>query len=211
MTGLGRNGVEDRIHRSPLTDQVMPVHEKMLSTVVTYLEMTSKPNMPSLPYPSMKIALMRAQKPTISFYRYLYDGIGEAWLWYERRIMSDRDLALIIQDEQVEVYVFYVGGVPAGLGELDRRFKMDIELAYFGLLPEFRGRRLASYFLRWLIDQAWTYEPDRFWVHTCDLDHPRALPLYQRAGFRPYKREERTFKNPQTEEIFQNWKDHRAV
>ena len=159
----------------------------------------------------MKIALMRAQKPTISFYRYLYDGIGGAWLWYERRIMSDRDLASIIHDEEVEVYVLYVGGVPAGLGELDRRFKMDIELAYFGLLPEFIGRRLAPYFLRWLIDQAWTYEPDRLWVHTCDLDHPRALPLYQRAGFTPYKREERTFKNPQTEEIFQNWEDHRAV
>ena len=210
MTGLGRNGVEDRIHQSPLAERVMPVHDKMVSTVVTHLEMTAKPNTPTLPHPTMKIALMRAQKPTISFYRYLYDGIGEAWLWYERRIMSDRDLASIIHDEEVEVYVLYVGGVPAGLGELDRRFKMDIELAYFGLLPEFIGRRLAPYFLRWLIDQAWTYEPDRFLVHTCDLDHPRALPLYQRAGFRPYKREEITFKNPQSREIFRNWKDHRG-
>ena len=28
--------------------------------------------------------------------------------------------------------------------------------------------------------------PQRLWLHTCDLDGPRALPLYQRAGFVAY-------------------------
>jgi hypothetical protein len=26
-------------------------------------------------------------------------------------------------------------------------------------------------------------------VHTCDLDHPHALPVYQKAGFRIYDRQ----------------------
>ena len=211
MTGLGQNGGEGLIHQSPLIERVMLLHDNLLTTVVTYLEMRSKPRMPPQSYPSAKVALMRLKNPTISFYRYLYNKIGDAWLWYERRVMSDGDLASIILDEQVEVYVLYVGGVPAGLGELDRRSSKDIELAYFGLLPEFIGLGLAPYFLRCLIDQAWTYEPDRFWLHTCDLDHPKALPLYQEAGLKAYKREEKTFKNPQSCEMFQNWKDHRAV
>ena len=28
----------------------------------------------------------------------------------------------------------------------------------------------------------------RIWLHTCALDHPRAVEFYMKAGFRPYKR-----------------------
>ena len=42
--------------------------------------------------------------------------------------MDDDALTNIIQDELVEVYVLYVGGVPGGLGELDRRTEGQIEL-----------------------------------------------------------------------------------
>ena len=100
--------------------------------------------------------------------------------------MNESDLAAIIQDEKVEIYTLLVGGVPAGYGELDRRNSPDIELAYFGLMPEFIGQGLGGYFLRWMIDQAWTYEPKRLFVHTCTEDHPAAIHNYQRHGFVPY-------------------------
>lgn len=180
-----------------------------LSTVVTYLEMTAKPTAPSLPRPAAKIALMRAETPGVAFYRFLYDTIGANWLWYERRIMADEDLANIIQHEAVEIYVLYVGGVPAGYGELDRRAAGEVELAYFGLMPDFIGRGLGRYFLSWLADQAWTYEPARLWVHTCDLDHPGALQLYQAAGFVPYQRETVTITDPRSEGLFPDWTDPR--
>jgi len=180
-----------------------------LSTVVTYLEMTEKPASPTPPLPAAKIALMRAEKPPVSFYRYLYDTIGTDWLWYERRIMADGDLANIIHHDGVEIYVLYVGGVPGGYGELDRRAEGEIELAYFGLMPDFIGRGLGLYFLRWLVDQAWTYEPKRVWVHTCDLDHPAALQVYQKTGFVPYKRETISFTDPRADGLFPDWRDPR--
>ncbi len=40
--------------------------------------------------------------------------------------------------------------------------------------------------LDWAIDAAWSRAPSRLWVHTCTLDHPSALAVYQRAGFEPY-------------------------
>lgn len=187
----------------------MPDPAATLSTVVTYLEMTARPAAPAPPHPAKKTAIMRAEEPTVSFYRYLYDGIGEDWLWYERRALSDEDLAGVIRDDRVEVHVLYAGGVPAGLGELDRRTAGEIELAYFGLLPEFVGRGFGGYFLRWLIDRAWTYEPDRLWLHTCDLDHPNALSVYRKAGFVPYKREADSFANPQAGGLFPDWTDRR--
>ena len=130
--------------------------------------------------------LLRAERPTISFYRYLYNTIGRQWFWYERRVMDDATLAACVHDDAVAVYVLFVGGVPAGLAEIDARDARDIELAYLGLMPEFIGRGLGRYLVDWAIDAAWDREPDRIRIHTCTLDHPAALPLYQKAGFTPY-------------------------
>ena len=157
-----------------------------LETVITYLEMTRPPAAPPPTVPAERLALLRAEPPTVPFYRFLYNTVGAPWLWYERRRLDDDALAAIVQDPQVEVYVLYVRGVPAGFSELDTRGLPDIELAYFGLMPEFMGRGLGPYLLRWTIDQGWFHEPDRLWVNTCNHDHPAALALYQRAGFIPY-------------------------
>ncbi|MBM3929314.1 MAG: GNAT family N-acetyltransferase, partial [Sphingomonadales bacterium] len=36
----------------------------------------------------------------------------------------------------------------------------------------------------------------RVWVHTCTLDHPKALGFYRASGFAPYKRTVETFHDP---------------
>ena len=136
------------------------------------------------------------EKPTVSFYRYLYNTVGEDWLWFERRLMQDDALTALIQDPKIEIYVLYVRGAPAGYVELDCRVENDIEIAYFGLMPEFIGRGFGRYLLDWAVDEAWSKEPQRLWVHTCNLDHPKALASYQRAGFRPYKQERSLIDDP---------------
>jgi GNAT superfamily N-acetyltransferase len=110
--------------------------------------------------------------------------------------MDDATLSAIIRDDRVEIYVLYVDGVPAGFAELDRREAEEIELAYFGLMPDFVGRGLGRFLLTWAIDTAWSHEPERLWVNTNSLDHPKALALYQRCGFRPYKQEPKLFDDP---------------
>ena len=161
-----------------------------LRTVITYLEMTAPPETPEVHPPLRKIALLRAERPTLSFYRYLYDAVGRQWMWVDRKRLDDEALRAIIHDEQVEIYVLYVGGVPAGYVELDFRRPAEVEIAYFGLVPEFMGQGLGPYLLSWAIRRAWRDGPRRVWVHTCTFDHPAALRLYQRMGFVPYDRRE---------------------
>jgi ribosomal protein S18 acetylase RimI-like enzyme len=168
-----------------------------LACTITYLEMTEKPGRPPpAPPHNIQVALMRAQRPPVAFYRFLYDRVGGPWLWYERRAMDDETLEEIIHDDGVEIYVLYVEGAPAGYAELDRRESPDIELAYFGIMPEFIGRGLGAFLLGSAVDIAWSYEPRRVWVHTNTLDHPRALPLYQQFGFQPFRQEQKTFPDP---------------
>ena len=159
-----------------------------IDAVITYLEMREPPSLPPLHAPLGKFALMRAESPPLSFYKYLYGTVGEGYYWTERKVLSNRRLKAIIEDERVEIHVPYVGGVPAGYSELDCRKAPEIELSYFGLMPYFVGRGLGSYFLNWTIRHAWDQKPSRLWVHTNTLDHPRALPLYQQMGFTPYAR-----------------------
>ncbi|MBV8196845.1 MAG: GNAT family N-acetyltransferase, partial [Candidatus Eremiobacteraeota bacterium] len=37
---------------------------------------------------------------------------------------------------------------------------------------------------------------ERFWLHTCNLDHPNALAFYKRSGFVPFKREIEVYDDP---------------
>lgn len=173
----------------PPEAQPQPDASGKLEITVTYLEMTEPPTQPPPPAPAaVRVALLRAESPTVAFYRFLYNTVGERWLWWERRALSDDALARLLQDPRVEIYVLYVEGTPAGFAELDRRHEPEVELAYFGLMPEYVGRGLGAYLLGSAVEIAWAHPPSRLTVNTNTLDHPRALPLYQRFGFQPYER-----------------------
>ena len=103
--------------------------------------------------------------------------------------MDDGRLTAIVHHDDVAVYVLYAGGVPAGYSELDGRRKPEVELAYFGLVPEFIGRGLGAPFLRWTVDEAWArHRPRRLWLHTCSLDTPGPWPSTSGAGSCPTAR-----------------------
>jgi len=166
-----------------------------IPTVVTFLEMLGKPSNLA-PLPKGKIAILRAEKPPVHFYRYLYDVIGRDYYWVDRKKLDDAALAAIVQHPRVELYALHLEGWPAGMGELDFRDEGICNLAYFGLMPEAVGRGLGFFFLNQMIALAWANPISKLLVNTCTLDHPRALPLYQRAGFVPYSREERYIELP---------------
>ncbi len=136
----------------------------------------------SVPAPRAGLSVIHAKNPTLAYYRFLYHGVGEAYHWYTRGRMPDEELRESLSHPRHELHVLHVDGTPAGMAELDCRTD-DIELVQFGLMPEFIGQGLGKYFLQWTIDHVWARQPERFWLHTCTLDHPVALPNYLKAGF----------------------------
>jgi GNAT superfamily N-acetyltransferase len=167
-----------------------------LTDVITYLEMRERPTGRRVPAPLEKLALMRAENCTVSFYRWLYAAVGEKWLWFERRLLDDAALQAEITKPTVGIFVLYVRGVPAGYFELDTAAPNETKLCYFGLVPEFIGRRLGPYLLQAAIDEAWTRPIERLWLHTSTFDHPKALRVYQQAGFVVYARRQISFEDP---------------
>ena len=180
----------------------------LLEDTITYLEMLARPSGHRMPTPAGKLALMRVENCTVSFYRYLYDTVGEPWLWFERRIIDDAAVAAQIHRPTIEIFVLYVRGAPAGFFELDTAAPRETKLCYFGLIPDFIGRRLGPYLLQAAIDRAWSRPIDRFWLHTSTFDHPKALRVYQQAGFVVYARRQVLFEDPREHGIVSRTTGH---
>ena len=156
-----------------------------LITTVTYLEMVSYPKHLVLTKPDkLNAEIKLIVEPTVDFYRYLYDTVGEKWTWIERRLIDDSNLQKLIQSSDVEIYILYVDDSVAGFGEIGWDTASNgSEIKYFGLMPDYIGKRLGPYFLNNIINIAWKRNPVRLRVNTCDLDHPSALRVYQKSGF----------------------------
>src|SRR5436190_1165975 len=155
---------------------------------VFYVEMLA-PVLRTIPTPRDGLSVIQAKQPTVSFYRFLYNTVGQQYHWYSRGKLTDAELASVLANPLNELHVLYADGTPAGFAELDRRAEGEIELVQFGLIPEFVGQGLGKWFLQWTVDRAWSYRPRRFWLHTCTLDHPAALSNYLKAGLIEFKRD----------------------
>jgi hypothetical protein len=118
-----------------------------VTVTVTFLRMDRPPAVPSPGLPP-DYQVVRVEKPTVGFYRYLYDTVGADYVWWLRRTMSDGELAALLRDPVVSINVLYNGGEPAGFYELDGRGWPDMNLSYFGLMPHAIGAGVGFPFLR---------------------------------------------------------------
>jgi GNAT superfamily N-acetyltransferase len=161
---------------------------ELVDVTVFYLEMLA-PSQRDVPVPRGGLTVLHARAPSVPYYRCLYDAVGKDYHWLSRRKLLDEQLAAILNDPLNELQVLEVDGSSAGFAEFDLRQPHEIELVQFGLMPDFIGQGIGTWFLQCTINKAWSYQPKRFWLHTCTLDHPAALPTYKRAGFVQYKQE----------------------
>jgi len=154
-----------------------------IKTTIWHLETFAPPTGPPMQPPVSGVEIVRTLKPPVDFYRFLYHGVGDPWLWTNRRRLPDDELERLIHRPSVDLRVLWQHGAPAGYAEFDFRDPDDTELLYFGLFPAFVGQGLGRYFIDWCVRHAFQTGARRFWVHTCDLDHPRARAAYEAAGF----------------------------
>ncbi len=155
----------------------------------TYLEMRSPRDLRPSELPADVPTLQRLAECPRSFFRYLYAEVGRAYHWTDRLQWTDRQVDDYLANPAVSIWLLSTGGAPAGYFELKQGEDRSVEIAYFGLLPEFVGRGWGSFLLTQAVEAAWGLDADRVWLHTCTLDHPTALPNYLKRGFQPIRKE----------------------
>ncbi|WP_371477324.1 GNAT family N-acetyltransferase [Kitasatospora sp. NBC_00315] len=167
--------------------------EHAVSVTTWHLEQSSADEVrPGRAPADLGLSLVRAESAGPEFARFLYTAVGGAWSWTDRLPWTYRQWEQHLAREGVEIWVAWVHGSPAGFAELEPHADGVVEIAYFGLLPAFVGRRIGGHLLGRTLQRAWdlaerhpTLPGTRLvTVHTCSLDSPAALRNYEARGMR---------------------------
>jgi GNAT superfamily N-acetyltransferase len=160
-----------------------------VQVIRTYLEMHAPGELQEAPTPGRPPRIERIGECPVSFFRFLYAEVGRAFHWRDRLSWTDDVIHRHLATEGVSLWLLTWEAAPAGYFELRRHEDASIEIAYFGLLPEYFGRGWGKYLLTEAARTAWSFAPPKVWLHTCTLDHPAALPNYVQRGFKPVREE----------------------
>jgi GNAT superfamily N-acetyltransferase len=170
-----------------LPDGYSDVPAGKIAAVVTHLEMTERPALVSSSRGPW--TLRKVERPDLTWYRDLYRRVGEEWLWFSRIRAADEKLAARLHHPLVETHALVSDGRDEGLLELDFREPGACEIGMFGVTAKLVGSGAGGFLMHCALELAWSRPIKRLWLHTCTFDHPAALPFYQRAGFRPFRRQ----------------------
>lgn len=168
-----------------------PRADGRLAVTITYLELDPADWTRRGKTPDIDVTVAFERRPSVAFYRDLYDKVGRPWLWYERRLMSDTALAALLVRPDHELRVARHDGELVGYFELGGN-----ELIFFGLTLPYIGRRIGPWLLDRAIERAFAMGVKKLLLNTNTLDHPKALDTYLKAGFRIVSCERRELQDP---------------
>ncbi len=155
----------------------------------TYLEMREASELQPALSVNPLIRIEPQRDCSVELFRFLYVEVGRNYHWIDRLPWTDEQIAAHLKQAEITLWLMTFDEATAGYFELRRCEDGSVEIAYFGLLPEFLGRGLGKHLLTSATEQAWADGANRVWLHTCTLDDPAALPNYLRRGFKPFKTE----------------------
>src|SRR5207245_3999602 len=155
----------------------------------TYLEMREPADLQTARSDDSRIRIKQMRDCSAAFFRYLYVEVGRKYQWIDRLPWTDEQIRAHLLRDEIALWLMTHDQAPAGYFELRKWEEGSVEIAYFGLLPEFLGRGLGKHLLTCAVEEAWAAGAKRVWLHTCTLDDAAAMPNYLKRGFRPFKTE----------------------
>jgi len=155
----------------------------------TYLEMRDFSELNRAKLDDPRIEIEKQRECPVELFRFLYAEVGQNYHWIDRLPWTDEQIVAHLNKSENSIWLMTCDGETAGYFELRKCEDGSVELAYFGLMPQFLGRGLGKHLLTCATEQAWALGANRVWLHTCTLDDPAALPNYLKRGFKPFKTE----------------------
>ena len=155
-----------------------------------YLELESLKDFNEVKKPSEDYSVELANPKDFQLNKFFYKNIGKNYHWVDRLIWTELEWTKYISDEKLSTYILKNKDEIAGYFELlFNKDTKEAEIAYFGILEEYFGRKLGGYLLSEAIKFSFNLGCSRVWVHTCSLDHKNALRNYQSRGMKVFKSE----------------------
>src|SRR5262249_18448209 len=137
--------------------------------ITTYLEMRSGDSALNRQKCDPTFRVREFKQPNWIFNRDMYVAVGESWKWIDQLPWTEEEWNEYASDPNRRTFAAYYDGALAGYYELRRSAPStpsrrdepggEVEIAYFGLLPDFIGRGLGGALLTSAIENAWAWAP----------------------------------------------------
>ena len=159
----------------------------MEKIVKNYLEIKSLNELVQKKKPNSGYFVEKVSINDFQLNKFFYKQIGQNHHWIDRLVWDDKKWIDYVSNPNVFTFVLKNNENIAGFFELIyHKNKLEIEIAYFGLLKDFMAKKLGGYMLTEAIKISFSYKAKRVWVHTCSLDHKNALNNYLARGMKIY-------------------------
>ena len=155
-----------------------------------YLEIKSLEDFKEVEAPSQYSFVELLNPKDFQLNKFFYKNVGKNHRWIDRLIWTDLNWIEYVSNKKLFTYILKEKNEIAGYYELlFYENNKEAEIAYFGILEEYFGKKLGGYLLSESIKNSFNQGAKRVWVHTCSLDHENALKNYLARGMKVFKSE----------------------
>ena len=156
----------------------------------SYLEIRSINELVAKNKPFNDLYLEKVNPPDFQLNKFFYKEIGKKHRWIDRLVWNDKNWIDYLNTEGISTYILkYKKDLVGYFEQIFHKSDFETEIAFFGILEEYMGKKLGSYLLSEAIKKSFEHGSNRVWVHTCSLDHKNALSNYLSRGMHIYKTE----------------------
>ena len=155
-----------------------------------YIEIKSFKDFKEIKKPSNNCSVELVDKKDFQLNKFFYKNIGKSYQWVDRLVWTDQNWIDYVSNKKLSTYILKDNQDLVGYFELI--FYQDtnnIEIAYFGILEDYFGKKFGAYLLSEAIKISFSLGYSRLWAHTCSLDHKNALKNYLARGMSIFKSE----------------------
>ena len=128
-------------------------------------------------------------------YKKIYNEVGRKYNWLGRLNIKDNELKKIIHDSKVEIHIMKKNKKNIGFFELDYRNdylkEKEVRIVHFGLIDEYIAKGFGIELMNNAITRIYYLGINKIILQTNSLDHDRALPFYEKYGFRVFAEEKK--------------------
>ena len=140
------------------------------------------------PGPSFKI--IEVNPPDFQLNKFFYKQIGKKHRWIDRLSWGNKKWIEYVENPRIKTFILKDNSNLAGYYETIRDLDNNhSEIAYFGILEEYIGKKCGGYLLSEAINNLFDDGISRVWLHTCSLDHENAIKNYLARGMQVFKSE----------------------
>ena len=155
-----------------------------------FLEINSVKNLKRSNIPGSNFKIIQVSPPDFQLNKFFYKQIGEKYRWIDRLVWEDKQWIEFVENSKVKTFILKDSDNMVGFYETIHDItKNHAEIAYFGILEEYFGKKCGGYLLSEAIANLFEDGINRVWLHTCSLDHKNALKNYLARGMKIFKSE----------------------